>query len=222
MKKKSILLAGALALATLGAQAQTAGTWFGGLGATRIDPNTSSGSLTPPSAPGTTVDIGSDTRPTLFIGRMITDNWSWEVPIGFGFKHEITGTGAISGVGRIGTVRALPISAFVQYRFLAPTARFRPYVMLGVTYAYFYDEQGSAALNGVNPANPPGGTQLDVKSKFGLTPGLGVTASINDRWFVDAHYARSFLKTTTTLSSGQTISTKLDPDVFFVGVGMRF
>lgn len=222
MNKKSILLAGALALAALGAQAQTAGTWFGGLGVTRIDPNTSSGSLTPPSAPGTTVDIGPDTRPTLFIGRMITDNWSWEVPIGFGFKHEITGTGAINGVGRIGTVRALPISAFVQYRFLAPTARFRPYVMLGVTYAYFYDEQGSAALNGVNPANPPGGTQLDVKSKFGLTPGLGVTASINDRWFVDAHYARSFLKTTATLSSGQTISTKLDPDVFSVGVGMRF
>ena len=222
MNNKKILLAAALAAASLGAQAQAAGTWFGGLGITRISPNVSSGNLTPPSAPGTTVDIGPDTRPTLFVGRMLTDNLAVQVPIGLGFKHEITGTGAISGVGRIGTVRALPITVFGQYRFLAPSARYRPYVMLGLTYAYFYDEQGSAALNGVNPANPPGGTQLDVKSRFGLTPGVGVTASINERWFVDAHYARSFLKTTTTLSSGQTIATRLNPDVFSVGIGMRF
>lgn len=222
MTHKTILVAGALAAASLAAQAQVAGTWFGGIGATRISPNVSSGNLTPPSAPGTTVDIGPDTRATLFVGRMLTDHVSVQIPIGFGFKHELTGTGAISGVGRIGTVRALPVTVFGQYRFLAPSARYRPYVMLGVTYAYFYDEQGSAALNGVNPANPPGGTQLDVKSRFGLTPGLGITASINERWFVDAHYARSFLKTTTTLNSGQTIDTKLDPDVFSVGIGMRF
>lgn len=216
------LAAAAMALLAAGAQAQVAGTWFGGIGGTRIAPNTKSDSLTPPSAPGTTVDIGPDTRPTLFVGRMLTDHWAVEVPIGFGFKHEITGSGAIAGVGRIGTVRALPVSVFAQYRFGAPTARWRPYAMLGLTYAYFYDEHGSATLNGVNPANPPGGTQLDVKSRFGITPGVGIVAWINDRWFVDAHYARSFLRTTTTLNSGQTIRTRLDPDVFSIGIGMRF
>lgn len=222
MQNKKILVAGALALAAFGAHAQKAGTWFGGVGWTRIEPNVSSGNLTPPSAPGTTVDVGPDDQPTLFIGRMLTDNWSVEVPIGTGFKHDIIGSGAIAGVGRIGTVRALPVTVFAQYRFLEPTARFRPYAMLGLTYVYHYGEQGSAALNGVNPANPPGGTQLDVASRFGLTPGVGMTLSFDQQFFIDAHWARSFLKTKTTLNSGQTIRTRLNPDVIFVGVGMRF
>jgi outer membrane protein len=223
MQNKKLVVAGALALATLGAQAQTAGTWFGGIGLTRIDPNTHSGNLSAPSAPGTRVDVGPDTKPTVFVGRMLTDNWSVEVPIGLGFKTKIRGSGAIGGVGTIGTTKALPITVFAQYRFLEPTSRWRPYAMLGLTYAYFYDEHGSAALNGVNPANPPGGnTQLDIDSRFGFTPGVGVSWMATERFFVDLQYARSFLKTTTTLSTGQKIRTKLDPDVFRVAVGMRF
>ena len=222
---KSIIRAAigfAMAAAALSGHAQVAGTWMFSGGVTRIAPNTSSGTLSPPAPAGTTVDIGADTQPTLAIGRMLTDNWSVEVPIGFGFKHSLTGTGGIAGVGEIGTVKALPISVFAQYRFLEPTARFRPYVMLGLTYAYFYDETGSATLNALNPINPPGGTQLSVDSKFALTPGLGITAQVADRWYVDFQYARSFLKTTTTLSSGQRIDTKLDPDVFRLSVGYMY
>lgn len=214
----AVLLAGC----ALGAQAQVAGTWFGGIGATRIAPNTSSGDLSPPSAPGTKVDIGADTQPTLFIGRMLTDHWSVEVPIGFGFEHDINGAGAIGGVGRIGTTKVLPISVFAQYRFLEPQSRFRPYVLGGLTYAYFYGERGSATLNALNPANPPGGTTIDIDKRFGWSLGLGMTASITERWFLDFHYARTWLKTTTTLNSGQKIDTKLDPDVWTMSVGYRF
>jgi outer membrane protein len=226
MDNKKILTWAAAAVpllfAAAGAQAQVAGTWFGGIGVTRIAPNVTSGNLSPPSAPGTTVDIGPDTRPTLSVGRMLTDHWAVEVPIGFGFKHEIYGRGAINGVGRIGSTRVLPISVFGQYRFLEPQARVRPYALAGLTYAHFYGERGSAALNGVNPANPPGGTTLDVASRFGWSVGLGVTAMLTERWFVDLHYARTYLRTTTTLNSGQKIDTKLDPDVYTLAVGMRF
>ncbi len=212
----------ALAASALPVHAQSAGTWMVGGGVTRIAPNTSSDALSPPSAPNTMVDIGADTQLTLSVGRMITDHWSVEVPIGLGFKHSINGTGGIAGVGQIGTVKALPVSVFAQYRFLEPSARIRPYVMLGLTYAKFFGERGSATLNALNPANPPGGTGLSVESRFALTPGLGVTAMINDRWFVDLQYARSLLRTTTTLSSGQTIGTRLNPDAYKIGVGMLF
>ncbi|MCG2592200.1 outer membrane beta-barrel protein [Ramlibacter sp. XY19] len=215
-------VAAAVAAACVSAQAQSAGTWMFSGGVTHIAPNTSSGTLSPPAPPNTTVDIGSDTQPTLAVGRMLTDNWSVEVPIGFGFKHSITGTGGIAGVGEIGTVKALPISVFAQYRFLEPAARFRPYVMLGLTYAYFYDEAGSATLNALNPINPPGGTKLSVDSKFALTPGLGLTARVADKWYIDLQYARSFLKTRTTLSSGQHIDTKLNPDVYRLSVGYLY
>jgi len=223
MNKKLLAAAALLAGTTLGAQAQVAGTWFGGIGATRISPNTSSGDLSPPSAPGTKVDLGSDTKPTLFIGRMLTDNWSIELPIGFGFEHDIDGAGAISGVGKIGSVRALPISLFGQYRFLEPQSRFRPYVLGGLTYAHFYGERGSATLNAINPANRPGtDTTLSVDDKFGWSLGLGMTATLTDRVFVDLHWSRTWLKTTTTLSTGQKIDTKLDPDSFTLSVGYRF
>lgn len=226
MHEKKLLaraaVAALLAGCAFGASAQKAGTWFGGVGVTHISPNTESGTLSPPAATNTRVDIQSDTKPTFFVGYMLTDNWSVEVPIGFGFEHDIEGADGIGGVGRIGKVKVLPVSAFVQYRFLEPTARFRPYVLGGLTYAYFHDESGSATLNALNPANPPGGTQLDVDSRWGWSLGLGMTATITDRWFVDVHYTRTWLKTTTTLNSGQRIDTKLDPDVFHIGVGYRF
>ncbi|MEJ8840706.1 OmpW/AlkL family protein [Ramlibacter sp. AN1133] len=217
-----LAVAAALAMLAGGVHAQAAGTWFGGIGVTHVAPDVSSGTLSPPSAPGTQIDVASDTKPTLFVGRMITDNWSVEVPIGLGFKQSIRGDGAIAGVGEIATVRTLPITVFAQYRFFEPTHRWRPYVMLGLTYAYNYGERGSATLNGINPINPPGGTQLDVDSRFGLTPGLGVSYMINDRWFVDAQFAKSFLKTKATLSSGQTIEAKINPNVYRLAVGMRF
>ena len=153
---------------------------------------------------------------------MLTDNWSVEVPIGFGFKHEITGAGAIAGSGRIGTTKALPLTVFGQYRFLEPSSRIRPYAMLGLTYAHFYATRGSAALNAMNPINPPGGTTMSIDSKWGLTPGIGATIAVTGNWFVDVQYAHLFLKTTSHLSTGQSISTKLDPDAFRIGVGMRF
>jgi outer membrane protein len=226
MNKKNLLAQAVAAVVMLtaaaAAQAQVAGTWFGGIGVTRISPNTSSGALSPPAAPNTQVDLASDTQPTLFIGRMLTDHWAVEVPIGFGFEHDINGAGAISGVGRIGTVKALPISAFAQYHFLEPNARFRPYAMGGITYAHFYGERGSATLNAINPANPPGGTTMSTDDRFGWSLGLGVRATITERWFLDAHYSHTWLKTTTTLNSGQHIDTKIDPDSWTLSVGYRF
>ena len=226
MQKKKLALrtaaAAVLAAAACGAQAQSAGTWMVMGGVTRISPNVSSGTLSPPSPPNTQVDIDPDTEPTLSVVRMLTDQWSVEVPIGFGFKHRINGAGSISGVGEIGTVKVLPISVFAEYRFLEPSSRIRPYALLGLTYAHFYDAHGSATLNALNPLNPAGGTGLSVASRFGITPGVGVTAMINDRWFVDLQYAHSFLKTKATLSTGQTIDTRLDPDVYRIAVGMRF
>jgi len=226
MHNKMITIRAAVALAfaggALAAHAQSAGSWMVGVGATQIKPHVASGTLAAPSSPNTQVDIDSDTRATLWVTRMVTDHWSVEVPIAPGFRHRITGAGSIAGVGQIGTVKALPVTVFAQYRFLEPSARIRPYAMLGLTYAHFYGARGSATLSALNPLNPAGGTGLSVDSKWALEPGLGVTAMIGDRWFADVQYAHSFLKTTAKLSTGQTISTRLNPDALRIGVGMRF
>jgi outer membrane protein len=225
MKKNIIvraLLATALACGAALAHAQAANTWLIGVGVTQIKPHVSSGDLSAPSAPGTKIDARSDTQPTAWVARMLTDHWSVEVPIGFGFKHEIIGAGAIAGSGKIATVKALPVTVFGQYRFMEPNDRIRPYAMLGITYTHYYGVRGSAALNAMNPINPPGGTTMSVDSKWSLSPGIGVTIAITDKVFADAQYAHSFLKTTSHLSTGQSVETKVNPDMFRIGVGMRF
>lgn len=220
MKKN--LLALALMGAISGAWAQSPG-WLIQGGMTQISPNISSGTLSAPSPSGTTVGINSNTQLTGQLTYVYDEHWSVAVPLGLGFKHKLYGTGAISNTGQIGTVTALPMTVFGQYRLGDTQAKFRPYGMLGLSYVYFHDAQGSATLNGLNPSNPVGGsTGLKVDSKFAPSVGLGLFIRIDDRWFIDLSYAKTFLKTTTTLSTGQSIQTTLDPGITSLGLGMRF
>lgn len=220
--KKTILTLAGLCIAGA-AMSQPAGTWLIQGGFTRIAPDVSSGNLGAPSPSGTQVDVGSDTRLTGQLTYVYNDHWAVALPLGTGFKHKLYGAGAISGTGQIGTVSALPVSVFGQYRFGEPDAKIRPYAMLGLTYAYFHDAQGSATLNALNPANPVGGsTGLKVDSRWALSPGLGVSVQLDEKWFLDLSWSKTFLKTTTTLSTGQTIDTTLNPGTTTLGLGMRF
>lgn len=216
-------IAGALVLvAAGGAQAQTAGSWLVRAGATQISPQVSSGNLSAPSFTGTQVDVRSDTQLSGGITYMLTDHWAVDVPLALPFKHDIVGAGAIAGVGKIGEVKALPMTVFAQYRFLEPTARVRPYVGLGVTYAKFFKERGTAALTGLTGGNPALPTTLEAESRFGLTPQVGVSVALSDRWSLDVAYYKTFVKTRNTLSTGQTIDVKLNPNVFTLGLAYRF
>lgn len=220
---KKILLTLAALASFSAAHAQQAGSWLIQGGVTRIAPSVSSGTLSSPSPSGTTVDVGANNQITGQVTYVVDQHWALAVPLGLGFEHKLYGTGAIDGVGQIGTVTALPISVFAQYRFGESNAKFRPYAMLGLSYAHFHDAKGSATLNSLNPLNPVGGsTGLKVDSKFALSPGLGLAYQVNEQWFVDFSYAKSLLKTTTTLSTGQRINTTLNPAIITLGIGMRY
>ena len=216
-------VAGALLLAAAPlVQAQSTGSLLVRGGFTQMSPDVSSGNLTAPSFANTKVDVLSDTQLSGGITYMLTDHWAVDVPLALPFKHDTVGAGAIAGVGKIGEVKALPVTIFAQYRFLEPQAKIRPYVGLGLTYAKFYKERGTAALNGLTGGTPANPTLLSAESKLGLTPQVGVSIALNDRWFVDLAYYKTFVKTRNTLSTGQHIDIKLNPDVFAIGVGYRF
>ncbi len=218
---KIVAAAAALAACSL-AGAQTAGSWMARVGVTNINPKVSSGNLTAPSLPGTQADVADDTRLGGGVTYMVTDNIAIDVPLALPFTHDMTGAGAIQGVGKIGEVRSLPITVLAQYRFGEATAKFRPYVAAGPTYAKFYKAKGTATLSALTGGSPATPTTLSVDSKFALTLAVGATIALNDRWFVDGTIAKTFLKTRTTLSTGQTLDTKLDPMTVMVGVGYRF
>jgi outer membrane protein len=221
--KKTILSLSALATVTLcgSAFAQKAGTFSVSVGVTQIAPAVSSGNLSAPSLPNTQVDVDSNTQLTGAVNYMVTDNIAVHVPLGFGFKHKITGAGAIAGVGTIATTKALPITAIAQYRFLAADATFRPYLGGGLSYVKFYKTNGTGVLTALtNPGGPA--TTASFESKLAPTIQLGGTFNINDNWYVDASYTKTFLKTRGTLSTGQTIDVKLNPNGYTLQVGYKF
>jgi outer membrane protein len=112
-------------------------------------------------------------------------------------------------------------TVFGQYRFGSPTSAFRPYVGLGLTYAYFYGEEGSGTLTSLtNPGGPPTATSTDAA--FGISGQIGATYDMGDKWFLSAGVIKTRLKTTTSLSTGQSIDVRLDPLSVCFAIGQRF
>lgn len=202
------------------ASAQSAGEWTVKLGENLITPKVSSGDLSGPGLGGVKVDINSAYAPIVSATYMLTDNFSTELVIGLPYRHDMIGKGSIDGVGKIGDVQSFPPTLFAQYRFMEPKSAFRPYVGLGVTYAYFRDAHASPTLVALL-----GPTDVKIDAKLALTPQIGATYAINDRWFLDTTLTKTFLKTTATLKSAdatRTIDTRLDPIAFSVSVGYKF
>ncbi|HEY5801322.1 MAG TPA: OmpW family outer membrane protein [Burkholderiaceae bacterium] len=216
------LAAASAALCFAGAShAQSAGSWSVKVGANKITPKVTSGNVSAPALPGTKTDVLPDTQPMAIFSYMLTNNFSVETAIGTPYEHDLIGDGAIKGTGKLGSARVLPAAAFVQYRFFDPSTRIRPYVGLGGTYAMFQKEKGSGQLTALlNPGGP--GTTFKVKDKLAVSPQIGVSVAITDRWFVDAAVIKTYLKTTATFSTGQTQELKLDPLAVNVGIGYRF
>ena len=223
MKQTLKLSLVALALvAGSAAQAQSAGTWMARVGATGIYPQVSSGDLSPPAWPNTQTDVSSDWSLGGGITYMITDNWSVDLPLALPFTHTLTGAGAIAGVGTIGTAKALPATLFAQYRFGDAKAAFRPYLGAGLTYAYFYDENATNTLNALSGGTPSNPTTFSIQSKWAVGVQAGATYSFNERWFLDGVVGYTWLKNTTTLSTGQTQPMTLNPVSVAIAVGYRF
>ena len=214
-----------LALATLAfcgsALAQKAGSFSASIGATHIAPSVDSGNLSAPSLPNSKIDVNSNSQVTGAVNYMVTDNVAVHVPLGFGFKHEVSGDGAIKGVGKLVETKALPITLIGQYRFLDANATFRPYVGAGLSYVKFYKEKGTGTLTALtNPGGPATGAKFD--SKLAPTLQIGGIYNIDEKWYLEASYAKTFLKTRATLTTGQTIDVKLDPSAYCLQVGYKF
>ena len=215
-------LAAVALVAGAAAHAQSAGTWMARVGAIGLYPQVSSGDLSPPAFPNTQTDVSSDWTLGGGITYMITDNWSVDVPLALPFTHTLTGAGAIAGVGTIGTTKALPLTVWGQYRFGDAKAAFRPYLGAGLTYAYFYDENATNTLNALSGGTPSNPTTFSIESKFALGVQAGATYAFNERWFLDGMVGYTWLKNTTTLSTGQTQPMTLNPVSVAISVGYKF
>ena len=221
--RSTVAVLGAVAamVAASGASAQAAGQWTVKAGVGKITPKVESGDVSAPALPGSKAAIGPDTQPVFAVGYGVTDNLSVELDMGLPYKHEISGAGAIEGTGVLGTVKALPPTLFVYHRYFEPEARFRPYLGVGATYAYFADETGSGKLTALSDIGGPP-TTFSIKNKLAGTLQIGLIVNINEKWFVDGNISKTWLKTRVTFSSGQTQEMTLNPQAVTLGLGYKF
>ncbi len=224
MKKQSIasVLVATVALCGAGAaQAQAAGDILLAVGWNKIMPKVKSDDLSAPSLPGSKIDIKSASALFVTATYMITNDISVEALGGLPYKHDIVGAGAVSGVGKIGSIHQISPTVLLQYRFLAADAPFRPYIGAGPTFAKFYGTKGSAALTAVtNPGGPP--TTIGGDTEWGGTIQAGANYKIDKHWFVDAAILKTFISTKATLSTGQSTSARLNPIAINASVGYTF
>lgn len=222
MKTKFLFGAAAAFVLTGSALAQSAGSIVVYAGAAQINPQVESGDLTAPSLAGTKVDVK---KASAFVGGITyywTDNISIDLPISAPFKHDVVGAGAIEGVGKLGTVKSLPMTLLAQYRFGDAGSTVRPFVGVGPTYGYFFKPRATAALSGITGGTPANPTTLSMKRKLGATMELGAAVNVTKDWSASLSVTKTFIKTTGSLSTGQTIETTLDPVSVKFGIGYRF
>jgi outer membrane protein len=61
-----------------------------------------------------------------------------------------------------------------------------------------------------------------VAGQWAYTAQLGASYTFHKQWFVDGFYSYTPLKTTTTLSTGQTQEITLNPSAYGLSLGYKF
>lgn len=211
--RKSVVtttIMGMLALTSASALAVEKGDWLVRFGVVNVAPNDSSTSLSG-AGPNSTVGVDSDTQVFANLSYMIKENVAIELLAATPFSHDIKGTGALAGAGKVGETKQLPPTLSVQYHF-KPKASVRPYVGAGINYTTFFSEKTTGAL---------AGTSISLDDSFGLAVQAGVDVDINKDWFFNADIRYINIESTATTALG-TAEVTIDPTVISLGVGTRF
>ncbi len=192
MNKLKQALAGIAALSCFtAAHAQTANTVYLTTGWFRFMPQDSSDPLKIDSVggnpintpiPGTGAGASSSDTIGLSIGYFITDHFATEAELGIPPKFDLNGEGLLSPYGKLGQAKLWSPALLFKYYFNKPDAKFRPYLGMGVTYAWFTDAK---ITNGAFVSNPALGGPTSVSTDRSWAPvfNLGFNYNFTKHWF---------------------------------------
>jgi outer membrane protein len=239
MKLKQAL-AGVAALASFtAAHAQSANTFYVTTGWFRFMPQDTSDPLkidsvggTPVNMaiPGTGASIGSSDTLGVSLGYFITDHLATEAELGIPPKFDISGGGTLSTFGKVGTAKLWSPALLLKYYFNSPEAKFRPYLGMGVTYAWFTDAKitNSSFEQGVLG----GPTSVSTDRSWAPVFNLGFNYNFTKHWF--AGFSLSYIPISVIASYNTTLNNQfgterkaeskihLNPLVTYVKVGYAF
>lgn len=209
---KRATLAAAIALLLPGmALAHQAGDFFMRAGTATVRPTEGSDNVLGMGS----FDVSNNTQLGLTFTWMATDHVGVELLAATPFRHKV----GLAATGTLATVHQLPPTLMAQYYFLDSQSKVRPYVGAGINYTTFFDD-------GFNQTGRAAGlSDLSVKDSWGVAGQVGLDYQINRDWMLNASLWYMDIDTEVKFKANgqqQNIDTRIDPWVFFFGVGYRF
>ena len=152
--------------------------------------------------------------PELDISYFFTKNIAAELVLGV-TPHDVKGTGALAGLGKIGSTWLLPPTLLLQYHF-TDLGAFKPYIGAGVNYTRTFNNVAKGPMS-----------SFKVKSAPGLALQAGLDYMIDQHWGLNLDVKKLWLRpdAIATLTAGLlpvTAKVKLDPWLISTGVTYRF
>lgn len=189
------------------------------LGAAHVSPNDDSSNVLS-TDDGVTVDSATGLG---FSGTwMLSDRWGFEVLAALPFKHDIEGTGSLSGLP-IGSTKHLPPTLSFQYYPDTGSDSFNPYFGLGANYTAFFDEEASSELKTALGTND---VKLSLDNSFGLAAQIGADWKVGDSWFINTGVWYVDIDTDADVvvngTTATTVNVEIDPWVAMVGFAWSF
>ncbi|MEQ4532432.1 MAG: outer membrane protein OmpW [Mixta sp.] len=210
MKRAALALAFLTAVPVM-ASAHQAGDFFMRAGSATVRPTEGSDNVLGMGS----FDVDNNTQLGLTFTWMATDNIGIELLAATPFRHKV----GLAATGTLATVRQLPPTLMAQYYFFDSNSKLRPYVGAGINYTTFYDTDFNQT------GRDAGLSDLSVKDSWGVAGQVGLDYEIDQDWMLNMSVWYMDIDTEVKFKAGgqqQNIDTRIDPWVFFFGVGYRF
>jgi outer membrane protein len=236
--KRALPMALAVVMGGFGvaSQAYEQGDWILRVGATTVDPDTTSDDINLPGGLVAKAEVDDDTQLGIIPAYMLTDSWAIEVLAATPFEHHIEaqGQGAIKGTNLdAGSTKQLPPTLSVQWYPRGGQSGWQPYLGIGLNYTVFFDENTDGQLVGLLGNLTDGavnGADLSLDDSFGLAGQVGVDIPIDEHWAFNAGVWYIDINTQaeiTAKADGATAAkvkfdVQLDPWVYNVGIAYKF
>lgn len=199
------------------AHAQTAPSaptspWSLALGAVHMNFNTKADLYAGGPVPGAGVNASDDTVLGLEIAYSLNPNWTARLDIGTPVKTDLSGTGNLGTLGRLGGVKAGPAILTLSYS-PGMWGPIRPFFGGGMSYIKVFSTSEGALQN------------LKVDNNFGGAFIVGADWPLADGYSISFTLQKVYFKTTASGTMGGvpvTANVRLDPLVSFLGVRKQF
>jgi len=166
--------------------------------------------------------VQNDTKPSLIVGYMVTDNIGLQLLAAVPFNHDLTADLNGTSLGKVGKTRHLPPTLTLNWHF-DKIGAVTPYVGAGVNYTHFFDESTSGVLDTLGNTVDPKIKNINLDDSWGAAGVAGFDADLGENFLFNMTLYYLDISTEAHIGGGIGNSdVDVDPWVISTGFGYKF